>query len=331
MADYLGCTDAVLRRRIEAPDGSRDQPDGAALPATHGIFLAEGWITVREVVRLGYAVRSYLVVESDLERLRNLLAETSACHPLPPSASSPAPFPPNATPPAILPPAPVRQLPPIYLASRAVIESITGYDVHRGLLASVARPAPLDPRVLLANGVGLPRDRPDHIGSRQIFLVLEGIADQENLGAIFRHAAAFGIAGVLADARSADPLYRRSVRVSLGHVLHVPFARLVPWPAALSLLTEHGVATVALTTDAGAVPISEVARHDPGRVPAAGLPAGEAPLALLLGAEGSGLSRAALDAASCAATIPLSPGVDSLNVATAAAIACYELRRVAER
>jgi tRNA G18 (ribose-2'-O)-methylase SpoU len=145
---------------------------------------------------------------------------------------------------------------------------------------------------------------------------LEGVNDHENLGALFRNAAALGVDAVLLGPRCADPLYRRSVRVSMGHVLRVPFVELAgPWPAALNRLRDAGLRIAALTPAPDAVPLSRSA-------------AGTDRVALLLGAEGPGLSADALAAADLRIRIPMAPGVDSLNVATAAAVAFHVLGEV---
>lgn len=145
----------------------------------------------------------------------------------------------------------------------------------------------------------------------RLVAVLEGVNDHENLGALFRNAAALGVDAVLMGPRCSDPLYRRSVRVSMGHVLRVPFAELPgPWPASLDVLRAAGLRVAALTPAAGAVPL------------AASELRGER-VALLLGAEGPGLSPEALAAADLKVRIPMSAGVDSLNVATAAAVAFH--------
>jgi tRNA G18 (ribose-2'-O)-methylase SpoU len=143
-----------------------------------------------------------------------------------------------------------------------------------------------------------------------VLAVLEGVNDHENLGALFRNAAALGVDGVLLGPRCADPLYRRSVRVSMGHVLRVPFAALPgSWPASLSALTDHTI--VALTPAPDAVPLAEARLG--GRV------------ALLLGAEGPGLTVEAQEVAHLRVRIPMTAGVDSLNVATAAAVAFHAI------
>ena len=186
---------------------------------------------------------------------------------------------------------------PVYLAPQPLVEAIAGFNFHRGVLAAADR-APLpDPGDLLAT------DGP--------LVVAEGVNDHENLGALFRNAAAFGATGVLLDPTSADPLYRRSIRVSMGHALRVPFARLADWPAAVASLQQHGYEVLALTPAAGAEDLRDVGSRTRQ--------------ALLVGAEGAGLTATALAAADRRVRIALSAGVDSLNVATAVAIALHYL------
>jgi tRNA G18 (ribose-2'-O)-methylase SpoU len=186
---------------------------------------------------------------------------------------------------------------PVFVASRPTMAGIAGYNVHRGALASAAR-LPMTPMEAVT-------------GPARLLAVLEGINDLENLGALFRNAAAFAVDGVVLCPRSADPLYRRSVRVSIGQVLHVPWTRVAAWPDALHTLRARGFELLALTPDRTATPLSDVVADGSRR-------------ALLLGAEGPGLSAEALAAADQRVCIPLAPGVDSLNVATAAAVAFYQ-------
>ena len=184
---------------------------------------------------------------------------------------------------------------PVYVAERPVLAAACGFDVHRGALAAADRwPLPA-PAALLAGG-------------RRV-AILEGINDHENLGALFRNAAGLGIDAVLLCPRCADPLYRRSVRVSMGHVLSLPWARIEPWPEALAGVREAGFTLAALTPDPGAETLS-----------AAGL---SGRLALMVGAEGPGLSEAALALADRRVRIPMAAGTDSINVASAAAVAFY--------
>jgi tRNA G18 (ribose-2'-O)-methylase SpoU len=188
---------------------------------------------------------------------------------------------------------------PAYLTSAEVMAEVVGFHLNRGVLAVADRAPAVEVSRLAARA--------------RVLAVLEGVNDQENLGALFRNAAALGVDGVLLGPRCADPLYRRSVRVSMGHVLRVPFAELPAdpaWPSSLEAVRGDGRRVIALSPRASATPLAS-----------AGL-AG-ARVALLLGAEGPGLSDAALDAADELVGIPMAGGVDSLNVATAAAIAFH--------
>ncbi|MDA8297245.1 MAG: RNA methyltransferase [Actinomycetota bacterium] len=204
---------------------------------------------------------------------------------------------------------------PIYLASQPVIAATVGFPLHRGVVATARRPTPRRFAELVAEAAA---------GPAPARLVLaEGLNDHENLGALFRNAAAFGASAVLLDPTCADPLYRRSVRVSLGHVCSVPFARLEPWPDGLSLLRRHDIAVVALAPPAPAH--RQPGAASPGLAELAVRRCRHAGIALAVGAEGPGLSPAVLERADLVVAIPMAPGVDSLNVATAAAIALYEL------
>jgi tRNA G18 (ribose-2'-O)-methylase SpoU len=186
---------------------------------------------------------------------------------------------------------------PLYVLPAQAAEQLTGYRVHRGALASMQRL----PLLTVADVLD---------GARRI-VVLEDIVDHTNVGAVFRCVAALGFDGVVLAPRCADPLYRRAVKVSMGAALSVPYARLDDWYAGLAELRAAGFGLLALTPDPAAIPI--------GAVEAAGK------LALLIGGEGHGLSARWLAAADQVVRIPMSRGVDSLNVASAAAIACYLL------
>ncbi len=209
----------------------------------------------------------------------------------------------------------------VYIAGRDVVAATAGFDLHRGVVALARRPALADPATLLATA----RREAAAAGRRCVVAVLEGLNDHENLGALFRNAAAFGVSAVLLDPTCADPLYRRSVRVSLGHVLGVPFGRLGPLPRSLGEVTgAEGLLVAALS------PLRNPDRASRAQMPLPLRPwvdslAPDEPVAVLLGAEGTGLSPVALGAASCQVFIPMAAGVDSLNVATAAAIAFCEL------
>ncbi|MEV6491293.1 RNA methyltransferase [Actinoplanes sp. NPDC051633] len=190
---------------------------------------------------------------------------------------------------------------PVYAATPAVLEAATGFHVHRGVLASFHR-LPL-------------RTADDLIASARRLAVLEDVNNHTNIGAVFRDAAALGIDAVLLSPTCADPLYRRAVRVSMGEVFAVPYARLEPWPSALASVRDAGFAVLALTPDPDAVPLHKLTAGQRARA------------ALLLGAEGPGLSKHALAASDVPVKIPMRRGVDSLNVAAAAAVAFWELGR----
>lgn len=280
--------------------------------AARSVFVVEGRLAVGQLLASRYEVVSLLVDEHQAQAAAALVAGVE------------------------------RAGAPVYVTGRVALEATVGFALHRGVVAVARRPPPADPGELLARALatsasGAPTTSTDSTtstgptrpgGARAVIAVLEGLNDHENLGALFRNAAAFGVSAVLLDPSCADPLYRRSVRVSLGHVLTVPFARLAPWPSGLGeVLSSAGAGTAvvaALATEHGA-------RH-------AGLTEAPLPLAtwaqqrasapvvaLLLGAEGAGLSKMALAAATEVVTIPISAGVDSLNVATAGALAFYEL------
>src|SRR3954468_18263728 len=190
---------------------------------------------------------------------------------------------------------------PAYVTDADTMAAVVGFHLNRGVLAVADRAARPEPA--------------DLVGGARLVAVLEGVNDHENRGALFRNAAALGVDGVLLGPRCADPLYRRSVRVSMGHVLRVPFAALPgEWPGSLDALRAAGLTVAALTPAPDAVPLA-----------AAGLTGTRT--ALLLGAEGPGLSDAALVAADLRVRIPMATGVDSLNVATAAAVAFHEVTR----
>jgi tRNA G18 (ribose-2'-O)-methylase SpoU len=232
-----------------------------------GLFIAEGEKVIRRAVAAGYPVRAVLCEERWLEPLRDVLDDG---------------------------------ITPVYLADASVLERVTGYAVHRGALAAMARLPLPEPQDLLQ-------------AARRV-AVLEDVNDHTNVGAIFRGAAALGIDAVLLSPRCADPLYRRAVKVSMGAVFSVPYARFRRWPHGLADLRDAGLRVLALTPDPAAVSLAELRLGAQERS------------ALLLGAEGDGLTRWARDAADTQVRIPMERGIDSLNVAAAAAVAFYALR-----
>ncbi len=189
---------------------------------------------------------------------------------------------------------------PAFVGSPGLLEEIIGFNLHRGALAAMQRPEPVPVAQLLA-------------GARRI-AVLEDIVDHTNLGAIFRSAAALDLDAVLISPRCGDPLYRRSIRVSMGAVFQIPWVRLADWPAAIPMLRAQGFITAALALTDHALSIDELADRRDER------------LALILGTEGEGLSAGILAAADCAVRIPMGRGVDSLNVAAAGAVAFWACR-----
>lgn len=192
---------------------------------------------------------------------------------------------------------------PYYRVDADVMARVVGFHLNRGVLAAARRPAELSAADLL--------------GDARTVAVLEGVNDHENLGSIFRNAAGLGVDAVLFGPGCADPLYRRAVRVSMGHALLVPFARLSDWPKALYRLRDNGFRLLGMTPASDAVALADamsVLRDEN--------------VAVLVGAEGPGLSDAAMRACDVRVRIPMANGTDSLNVATAAALGFYERARL---
>lgn len=188
----------------------------------------------------------------------------------------------------------------IFVGEAELLEELTGYHLHRGALAAMHRPELPDVSELLAT-------------ARRV-VVLEDIVDHTNVGAIFRAVAGLGADAVLVTPRCADPLYRRSVRVSMGTVLQVPWTRLPDWPAGAEFLRSAGFDIAALALRDDAVTLDAYAADPPEKI------------AMLFGTEGDGLSRKAMEAADTVVTIPMLHGVDSLNVAAASAVVLWALR-----
>lgn len=187
----------------------------------------------------------------------------------------------------------------VFVGDEHVLQELTGFHLHRGALASMYRPALPAPAELVA-------------GARRV-VVLEDITDHTNVGAIFRACAGLGVDAVLVTPRCSDPFYRRAIRVSMGTVFQVPWTRCAKWPEDMQVLRDQGFTTAALALTPGSVPLDEFARSAPAKV------------ATIFGSEGPGLTPATLRHADVSVTIPMSGGVDSLNVAAAAAVVVWSL------
>ena len=192
---------------------------------------------------------------------------------------------------------------PYYRASAEVMAAAIGFHLNRGVLAAAPRPGELTVDEIIT-------------GSRTV-AVLEGVNDHENLGSIFRNAAGLGVDGVLFGTGCADPLYRRAVRVSMGHALLVPYAWAQSWPDDLQVLRDKGFRVLAMTPNPSAPTLASAMTDLAGEK-----------VAMMVGAEGPGLKEHTMRSADVRVRIPMSRGTDSLNVATAAALAFYERARL---
>lgn len=234
-----------------------------------GLYIAESTKVLRRAIDAGHTPRSFFLTEKWLPDLEDVLDR----------------FPDV----------------PAYVGSEAVLEEITGFHLHRGALAAMNRPAPLNLEDLLSKAHRV--------------VVLEDMVDHTNLGAVFRSAAALGIDAVLVTPRCADPLYRRAIRVSMGAVFQVPWVRLESWPDSTRTLRDLGFLVAALALEPGSIELQELSLQNPDR------------LALILGTEGEGLPAQTIQQSDLTVRIPMSHAVDSLNVAAAGAVAFWECRR----
>jgi tRNA G18 (ribose-2'-O)-methylase SpoU len=235
-----------------------------------GLYIAESPKVIERALRAGHRPRSVLTIDKWLPEVEELVAGQD----------------PDL---------------PVYVGPAELLESLTGFNLHRGALAAMHRPAL--------------RSVAETVAGATRIIVLEDIVDHTNVGAIFRSVAGLGADAVLITPRCADPLYRRSVRVSMGTVLQIPWTRLPEWPEGRTVLAELGFSLAALALAPDALTLDEYAAAAPEKI------------ALVVGTEGDGLSRAALEAADAIVTIPMMHGVDSLNVASASAVALYALTR----
>lgn len=233
----------------------------------HGLYLAESVLVLRRALAAGHVPRSVLALGNTVDEALDALAD----HPDV----------------------------PVFVGPGELLAELTGYILHRGLIAAMNRPALPDAAALLQ-------------GARRV-VVLENVADPTNVGAIFRSVGAIGADAVLVTPRCSDPFYRRAIRVSMGSVLQVPWTRVGDWAELSGTLAAAGFHTAALALTPGAVPLARFAAAPPDRV------------AMVLGAEGDGLTAEALAAADTVVTVPMRHGIDSLNVAAASAVAMWAL------
>ncbi|RFA11065.1 rRNA methyltransferase [Subtercola boreus] len=234
----------------------------------HGIYLAESALVLERAVRAGHMPRSVLALGGSVEAAAQALGPYAATT-------------------------------PIFVGPGELLAELTGYILHRGIVAAMNRPALATVEELLADA--------------RLVVVLENVADPTNVGAIFRTVAAIGADAVLVTPRCSDPFYRRAIRVSMGTVLQVPWTRTGDWPELAATLHGAGFGIAALALAEGAVSLRDFAASA----------ARPARLALVLGAEGDGLTPEALAAADTIVSIPMAHGIDSLNVAAASAVALW--------
>ncbi|MEE6296529.1 TrmH family RNA methyltransferase [Georgenia wangjunii] len=251
------------------------------LETERGLYMAESANVIRRAVAAGHRPRSFLMAPRWVESMAGVIAD--ACG----AADGGVEV-------------------PVFVAEEDLLREITGFHLHRGALAAMHRPAlrPVDEVLAAARGGA---------GARRV-AVLEDIVDHTNVGAMFRSAAALGVDAVLVTPRCADPLYRRSVRVSMGTVFQVPWTRLTSWPGEAARLKEAGFTVAALALSDDSVTIDEFVLQ------------GHEKVAMVLGTEGHGLAPSTLAAADAVVRIPMAGGVDSLNVAAASAVVFYATR-----
>jgi tRNA G18 (ribose-2'-O)-methylase SpoU len=283
VSDYTQLTDVHLRKVREPAEG---------------MYIAESTRVLRRALAAGHKPRSFFLAEKWLPDLADVFEQ----HPDVPA----------------------------YIGSSALLEEITGFHLHRGAMAAMQRPAPVPLHELLAGArrVAVLEDIVDHtnVSGRKVqgenprrrersrIAILEDLTDHTNVGAIFRSAAAIGVDAVLVTPQCADPLYRRSIRVSMGTVFQVPWTRVDPWPASIEQLKEAGYFVAGMSLGEGAITLDELVAQDHQN------------LVLVFGTEGDGLKPETDRLLDARVTIPMMNGVDSLNVAASSAVAFYATR-----
>lgn len=245
-----------------------------------GLYLAESEKVIRRALRAGHRPRSFLMLGRWLTDLSDVVEKAES------------------------------EGVPVYFAQPGVIETMTGFHLHRGALASMHRPPLVPPDVLLREVLR----KSSLLQKASRVVVLEDIVDHSNVGAVIRSVAALGVDAVLITPRCADPLYRRAVRVSMGTVFQVPWTRIDHWPEGIQVLKDNGFTVAAFALGDGAISLDVLAADQPDR------------LAMIFGTEGDGLSRLAIKGADLVVKIPMAGGVDSLNMAAASAVAFWAVR-----
>nr|WP_253281654.1 RNA methyltransferase [Arcanobacterium phocae] len=253
-----------------------------SLEAERGLYMAEGDKVIRRAVAAGHTPRSFIMTARWLSAMQPIIEQATG------SVDG--------------------GTVPVYLASEELLEQLTGFHVHRGALAAMNRPELLPIETFIGK----------HSSARRI-VILENLVNHTNVGAVFRSMAALGFDAVLLTDSASDPLYRRSVRVSMGTVFQVPWTRITHWPRSMQTLKDNGWITASLALRKDALKLDEFAR-----LPEVSAP--DSKVALILGTEGDGLNAATIAHADHAVIIPMAGEVDSLNVAAAGAVAAWELR-----
>lgn len=276
VADYTQLTDVHLRRLREPAEG---------------MYIAESSRVLRRALAAGHKPRSFFLADKWLKDLDDIFQQFPEV--------------------------------PVYIGKASLLEEITGFHLHRGAMAAMHRPAPMPLEELLAGAhrVAVLEGVVDHTNvrcskkpHRSRIAVLENLTDHTNVGAIFRSAAAIGVDAVLVTPQCADPLYRRSIRVSMGTVFQVPWTRIDPWPASIEQLKEAGYFVAGMSLGEGAITLDELVDQDHQN------------LVLVFGTEGDGLRPETEQLLDARVTIPMMNGVDSLNVAASSAVAFYATR-----
>ncbi|MDQ0664331.1 tRNA G18 (ribose-2'-O)-methylase SpoU [Arthrobacter ulcerisalmonis] len=284
VSDYTTLTDVHLRKLREPAEG---------------MYIAESSRVLRRALAAGHQPRSFFLAEKWMADLDDVF---------------------QAYPDV-----------PAFIGSAALLEEITGFHLHRGAMAAMQRPAPVPLPDLLAGArrVAALEDIVDHtkvsgskvqepgrlgLPERSRIAVLEDLTDHTNVGAVFRSAAAIGVNAVLVTPQCADPLYRRSIRVSMGTVFQVPWTRIDPWPASIEQLKEAGYFVAGMSLGEGAITLDELVAQNHQN------------LVLVFGTEGDGLKPETDRLLDARVTIPMMNGVDSLNVAASSAVAFYATR-----